>query len=113
MDESGNKDRGEGAAMNVEPSGKKPRARLQPAETTPPGVRKASITPGKIDRLMETVDNLGEVRQRKIGPIKKRLAEGAYRVDAQKIAERVVKEAANDAVHRGKCGLRRWPQDAD
>lgn len=91
----------------------KPRARLRPADVPPPGARKASIPPHRIDRLLETVDNLSEIRMKKVAPLKKRLAEGDYRIDADKIAKRVVNEAANDAVHRGKCGLRRWPQDSD
>lgn len=91
----------------------KPRARLRAGSDPLTGGKNMNVPPQKMGRLKDKIESVGEIRAQKIAPIKKAVAQGAYRVDSEKIAKRVVNEAANDALHRGKCGLDRWPQDAD
>jgi hypothetical protein len=74
---------------------------------------KTPVPEKELKSLKRMVETVGEVRRNKVSHLKKALADGNYHVETRKIAERVVKEAANDALHRGKCGLDRWPQDAD
>ena len=67
------------------------------------------VSEGHIDRLKGMIESMPEIRQKKIQAIKRAVEEGRYYIDKDKLAKRVVEDAATDAVHRGKVGLERWP----
>lgn len=78
---------------------------------TPPGaLGDMPHTDAKVGALKQMIDSMPDVRQKKIQNIKRAIKDGKYKVEKEKLAKKVVKEAATDAIHRGKVGLERWPR---
>ena len=64
---------------------------------------------GRIERLKRVIASMPDLRRKKIEAIKRAIQENRYRVGTEELAKRLVNEAANDAIHRGRQGLTRWP----
>lgn len=78
---------------------------------TPPGaLGDMPHTDAKVGALKQMIDSMPDIRQKKIQTIKKAIKAGTYKVEKDKLAKKVMKEAATDAIHRGKVGLGRWPR---
>ena len=87
-------------------------ARCASGVQTPPGVLgDMPHTDAKVGALKHMIDSMPDIRQKKVQTIKKAIKEGRYKVEKDKLAKKVVDEAATDAAHRGKVGLERWPRN--
>jgi flagellar biosynthesis anti-sigma factor FlgM len=66
-------------------------------------------TDAKLGMLKQMLETVPDIRQKKVRLLKQAIEGGRYQIDKAKLAKILVDQAAHDAVHRGKVGLRRWP----
>jgi hypothetical protein len=50
-------------------------------------------------KILEILEELPDVRQEKVAKLKKQIEASSYRVDADRIAERMLEEALMDTLH--------------
>jgi flagellar biosynthesis anti-sigma factor FlgM len=51
-------------------------------------------------QILQILDELPDVRQDKVAKLRKQIEQGCYKVDAEKVAERMLEEGLKDILYR-------------
>lgn len=51
-------------------------------------------------QMLQILDELPDVRQDKVAKLRKQIEQGCYKVDAEKVAERMLEEVLKDILYR-------------